>query len=375
MMIAPSERAPLHELLRLIEQAKSPTLHVPDWHARIGPALTASLVRAGVLVAGEPASWFPCGGPWGDGCPRRVIENRGCASHPFVAVCGRDDGSCVEVLLRADERKVLTFSLDGLVRQLRRMLGVGGAVERDVGFPDARGLGERAGRPVFLALSPALPGFDAWLAARGDAVVLVPVARRVATALRDRFAPGQRVELVTLRDILRVEDHALIGALPERILQVREPAGAPYGARPPVCVVIDHEGQRALSAHEYRSLVARAGELDLFLDTTITVDGGAHRGLRRDDAGAVDETALTKYEAAAIVELISTRRALRAGDFATVGVNAVDKVVERARSKIDVKQGRYKWRAIHTLAADTPEAKRWHFNPPDRLRFAVVQTT
>lgn len=364
--------APLEEFLALVEHAKSPTLHVPDWHARIGPALTALLVRAGVLVAGEPASWFPCGGPWGDGCPRRVVENRGCASHPFVAVCGRDDDSCVEVLLRADAREVLTLSLDGLVRQLRRILGVAGAVERDVGFPDARRLGERAGLQVFLALSPALPGFDAWLAARGDALVLVPVGRGVPSALRYRFASGQRVELVPLRDVLRVDDGALVGALPERLLNVREPAGLPYVARPAVCVVIDHEGRRALNADEYRALVARARELDLFVDTTVTVDGGAHRGLRRDSAGDVEEAALTKHEAAAIVELISTRKALRAGDFATVAVNAVDKVVERARSKIDVKQGRYKWRAIHTLAADTPEAKRWQFNPPPTLRFALA---
>jgi hypothetical protein len=301
-----------------------------------------------------------------------VVTNHGCASHPFVAVCGRDDGSCVEVLLRADAREVLTVSIDAFARQLRRVLGVGGAVERDAGFPDTRRIGERAGRPMFLALSPALPGFDAWLAARGDAVVLVPVARGVPTALRDRSAPGQRVELVTLRDILRVADDALVGALPERVLQVREPAAAPYGARPAVCVVIDHEGQRALNADEYRALVARARDLDLFVDTTVTVDGGAHRGLRRNDAGEVEEAALTKHEAAAIVELISSRKALRAGDFGSVGVNAVGKVVERARSKIDVKQGRYKWRAIHTLAADTPAAKRWQFNPAPEFRFALA---
>jgi hypothetical protein len=120
------------------------------------------------------------------------------------------------------------------------------------------------------------------------------------------------------------------------------------------------------------ALVARAAELDLFIDTTITVDGGGHRGVRRDDRGVAEEAALTKHEAAALVELISTRKALRAGDFASVGVNAIDKVVERARSKVDVKQGRYKWRAIHTLAADTPEAKRWQFNPPSEMRFAIT---
>jgi hypothetical protein len=370
-------RRPLDELLRLVEQAKAPTLLASQWRERIGDEATALLVRLGVLVEKQATSTHPCGGPWGDGCPRRVVTNHGCASHPFVAVCGRDDGSCPEVLLRAEDRETLQLSVDGLVRVLRRALGVGGAVEQgDAGFPDARRIGDRAGRAVFLALSPAFPGFEAWAAARGDALVIVPFGLGLATAARDRFGVGQRVELVLLREVLRLEDDgAIVGALPEAFLSLREPAGPPYVPRSVICIVVDHDGRRALTAEEYMALVARAAELDLFIDTTITVDGGGHRGARRDDRGASEETVLSKHEAAALVELISTRRALRAGDFASIGVNAVDKVIERARSKVDVKEGRYKWRAIHTLAADTREAKRWQFNPPSALRFAVVQAS
>jgi hypothetical protein len=80
------------------------------------------------------------------------------------------------------------------------------------------------------------------------------------------------------------------------------------------------------------------------------------------------------HEAAALVELVRTRRALREGDFATVAVNAVAKVVERGRRKVDVQLGRYEWRAFHTLRADTPEGKRGQFNPMGGARFAVVAT-
>jgi hypothetical protein len=373
MMIPRSERPPLHELLRLIEQAKSPTMLASQWRVRIGAELTTSLVRLGVLVEKEPPSSHPCEGPWGDGCPRRVVENHGCTSHPFVAVCGRGDGSCPEILLRAEDRETLALSVDGMVRVLRRALGISGAIERDdAGFPDARRIGERGGRAVFLVLLPAFPGFEAWLAGRGDALVVVPFGGGLATAARDRFGVGQRVGLVLLRDVLRLEGGTIVGALPEPVLVLREPPGVPYGSRSPTCIVIDNDGRRALDAAEYLALVARARELDLFVDTTVTVDGGAHRGLRRDDDGVVQEAALTKHEAAAIVELISTRKALRAGDFGSLSLNAIDKVVERARSKIDVKQGRYKWRAIHTLAADTPEAKRWQFNPPPGFDFAAI---
>jgi hypothetical protein len=273
---------PLDQLLRLVEQAKEPTLLASQWRERIGAEVTALLVRLGVLVEKQATPTYPCGGPWGDGCPRRVVTNHGRASHPFVAVCGRDDGSCPEVLLRAEDRETLQLSVDGLVRVLRRTLGVGGAVEQgDAGFPDARRIGDRAGRAVFLALSPAFPGFEAWAAARGDALVIVPFGLGLATAARDRFGVGQRVELVLLRDVLRLEADAIVGALPEPLLSLREPAGQPYGARSPMCVIIDQDGRRALTAEEYMALVARAAELDLFIDTTITVDGGGHRGVRR----------------------------------------------------------------------------------------------
>lgn len=35
-------------------------------------------------------------------------------------------------------------------------------------------------------------------------------------------------------------------------------------------------------------------------------------------------------------------------------------------------QQRYEWRAIHTLAGATPEAKRWQFRPPEGERWAAV---
>ena len=213
-LLVPGRGTPLDRLLTLLEQAKTPTMHAPDWHARVGVDLTSLLLRLGVLVEVEPVDWHPCGGAFGDGCPRRVVPNRGCAEHPFVAVCGRDDTGCVEVLLRARDRVTLELSLDGLVRVLHRVLGVQGLVERTTSFPDVCKIGDVDGRLIFLALSPVMPGFDAWLAARGDATVLLPAARGVPTALRDRFAVGQRVQLVVLREILHLEGDVLAGALP-----------------------------------------------------------------------------------------------------------------------------------------------------------------
>lgn len=365
--------AALDGFFHLLDQAKEPTFHRRDWIARVGEPITGALLRAGVLVARAQAEWYPCGGPWGDGCPRRVVENHGCREHPFVAVCGRDDGSCLEVLLRPGDREVLAASVDGLTRQLRRALRAGGAADtEDAGFPGARRIGERDGRAVYLALAPHWPAFEAWLAVRGEAVVLVPSLATLPAAVRERFREGA-VSLVGLGDALRLADDGLVGAMPERLLVVRDSASAKYGAKPPtVCVVVDNDGERALTRAEYEALVAGAAMLDLFIDTTVTAAGGGHPAASRVAKDKVRRATLTVHEAAALVELVRTRRALREGDFAGVTVNAVAKVVERGRRKVDVQLGRYEWRAFHTLRADTPEGKRWQFNPPDNLRHAVV---
>lgn len=363
----------LEGFFSLLDQAKAPTFHRRDWIARLGEPATKALVRTGVLVARAQAHWYPCGGPWGDGCPRRVVENHGSREHPFVAVCGRDDGSCLEVLLRADEREVLAASVDGLTRQLRRVLHAGGAADaEDAGFPGARRIGERDGRAVYLALAPHWPEFEAWLAARGEAIVLVPSVATLPPAVRERFRDGA-VVVVSLGEALCPGDDGLVGALPERLLVVRDSARATYGASPPtVCTVIDNGGERTVTRPEYEALVAGAPKLDLFIDTTVTAAGGGHPASSRDEKGKLRRDTLTVHEAAALVELVRTRRALREGDFATVSVNAVAKVVERGRRKVDVQLGRYEWRAFHTLRADTPEGKRWQFNPPQGFTAAVV---
>jgi hypothetical protein len=217
--------------------------------------------------------------------------------------------------------------------------------------------------------------------------VLATDGRGIATAVRDRFAVGQRVELVTLGEALRFEKGAFVGALAAPV-GTREPSmpsatptptptlvSLPSKGAPTTCTVIDQDGSRPLTAREYDALVGRPGEIDLFIDTTVVVDGGGHRARRRNDDGTATESVLTKYEAAALVELIAARRPLDARYLAAVGVNDVAKIIERARRKIDVRRGRYNWRAIHTLAGDRSESKRWLFTPEAGLTFAVVRPT
>jgi hypothetical protein len=271
-------------------------------------------------------------------------------------------------VLTEDELCPLEFSHSAFVHALRRGLGITGKLDTaDVDFPYTTRLGDRAGRPVFLALSPAYPGFESWLGARGEALVLVPSARRIATKTFERFSERNAIQLVSLSNTLRLVSGRLVESSGDGLLWAKEPT-----AQPSVCFVIDQDGRRSLSSCEYQELVAHAEEYDLFIDTTVTIEGGAHRGGRRIEHGKWEEASLTKHEAAALLELITTRKALRVGDFKTVGVNEVGKVVERGRKKIDQKRGRYEWRSIHTLGGDVPEAKRWAFKPEASSRWAAV---
>lgn len=362
-------------LLGLLEQGSEPVLHARAWEARLGKSTVDTLLRLGLLVDQGVADWYPCGGARGGGCHRRVVPNHGNATHPFVAVCGRDDSSCESVYLIEAELQLLGFSMEAFVHRLRRAFGLSGAVDDvDAGFPEARRIGDLQGRPVFFATSPGLHGFEAWLGARGNALVLIPEGRWLSTVTRDRFSAGQRTELVVLSEVLEFVGGVLVVKVPPSgNWQVNETVTPSYVLREPaVCVVHDNEGRRELTARQYQELVAGVEGYDLFVDMTVTVEGGGCRGGRRNGDGEYGDVVLTKHEAAAIAELVTTQRALRAGDFKTVTLNDVARLIERARKKLDVRVSRYEWRAIHTLAGDVPEAKWWHFRPGEGVRWGIV---
>lgn len=360
----------LSPLLRLLEAPAPPRLPAHTWTERLGGDLVARLTRGGLLVDAGTATHLPC--RRGGDCARRVVPNPLSAAHPLVAVCARDDGEgCDPEPVTPAEAQLLAVSMDGLVRQVRRAFGIGGVVDAaDAGFPDVLGVGLLGDCRVLLALQPGLPGFEAWLESLGKALVLVPTGRAACPALVRRHGAGSAVELRALDVALHVDGRHLAVANPP--LVVREEIRLAYGDEPSVCELIDQDGRRPLTTRGYAELLAERDAFDLFLDTTATVEGGAHPGSRRLEDGSVEQVALTRHEAAALLELITTGRSLRAGDFKSVTVNAVDKVVERARRKLDVRRGRYEWRAIHTLPGATPEAKRWRFEPSGLRSWAVL---
>jgi hypothetical protein len=362
-------------LLNIIEQSPETTLHAVSWEAELGVANVASLVRMGVLEVRSDADWYPCDDAVEADCARFVERQPDSSAHPLRAVCSRRGSLCPSVRLAERDVRLLGLSRGTLVHRLRQAFGISGPVETgDAGFPETSLIGQLGRRDVFLALLPGIPGFEAWLAMRRDAFVMVPIGRWLSTATKDRFRPGQCTELVILEEVLELVDGRFV--LKRPIASEGRQAGmeALSGVfrQPTVCVLHENGGRRELTATQYRQIVDQAAQCDLFVDTTAVVKRGGVRAGKRTPDGRHEEVVLTRNEAAAIVELVTAGRALRRGDFRQIAASHVNKIVEHARRKLDVALGRYEWRTIHTIKGSVPAAKGFVFRPPEGLRWAVI---
>ncbi len=370
----------MRKFLQLVQESQRPALHAPHFAERVGEDVLGALLAAGVLEPIEP-TWFPCGGPMGPGCPRRVVANPGDANHPHVAVCGQDFPACETVSLTASDVRRYTTTRSRFARVLRDLLTLEGEADlHSLAFPDTVQLGllrrgHRAAE-VFLCLRPATAGFPMFLAAlqlrRRSSVVLVPTARGVPVDVAFRHSAGQKVELVFLEDVVVLRD----GQLAVEWRDDTPPESTDRcAAEVPLCVALTNQGAQRLTRVEYEELRSRAETFDLFVDTLLAGEGGRYLASRREGAEVVRE-GLSAHEAAALIELVEARAPLRPAQIASfrqASIGHPEKVIEALRRKVDTRIGRFEWRSLHTLRGDTPDAKLYHFAPPAGLRFVLLR--
>ncbi|MFH0903368.1 MAG: hypothetical protein V2A73_22295 [Pseudomonadota bacterium] len=376
----------MRRFLELLHRDRRPVLLTTAFRDLIGADVFAALVAADVLRPAGLATTYPCP-RGGDACPRRIVDNPGDPEHPFVAVPGGGMVCCPAVPLRAEELEQHAVFMAGLVRSIRLLFDICGDFDLDNEvFPCTRRIGTEKrqhgehgeAREVLLCTWTTHGGFTAFLQARQamrrPTLVLAPVrAHWLRPGVEENHGPGERVELAFLEDVLGIRDGRPCRL--ERSLAAREAVVESYGSRPrPFCEVIDGACKRFIGEGEYRDLVAQAGDYDLFLDTMTKAEAGRHPGSRRLGDDAVERVALTNEEAQIVIELVERYAPLRASEIKVLGrFGMPEKRVEAARRAIDIKLGRYQWRAIQTLRGDDREAKRFLFNPPDGFRFAVVR--
>lgn len=350
----------LSGLLSLIERDPATELHIADWRKLLGTRTVELLSEVRILTESRHVRWYPCELSRDHTCALKVeCDPDGSPSQPFVASCpGLTSGP---LRLAARDLTIHTFHRDAFMKELRRAFRVDGPMDfTPVGCREVFRIGDLRGRPAYLGLMPGFEGFEFWLAHCGEAYVMVPIGRWLSTLSLGRCLPGSATEVIVLADVLEMREGGLVAHWPKAPREI-------------TCVAYGHEGRFELTDREYRRLVARAAQYDLFLDTTYVARDNGYLGHKRHLDGTREETVLSRSEAAAIVELASRRVPMRLGQFRSIDVGHLVRIVEHARKKLDVTlEQRSDWRSIQTHKGITSEANEFHFHPPADLKWLVV---
>jgi hypothetical protein len=145
-------------------------------------------------------------------------------------------------------------------------------------------------------------------------------------------------------------------------------------------------GAKSLTQLDVDAFIARRTELHMFVNALVEEPDGWRAG-RTDLDGKYREVWLQRSQAEILLELLSTRKAVRPCAMASIKQRnlgggspaAAIRLVEQARKLVDVspvvngRTSRRKWRAIHT--GGELDMKTFWFDPPLGLRWGVIVGT
>jgi hypothetical protein len=191
------------------------------------------------------------------------------------------------------------------------------------------------------------------------AVIFVP-----GIAPPDEIWQGDKPVVVEIRVVTSVKEQRLsvdIAHL-ETILSARvnKAKASQYH-----CRTVTHEGAKQLTKKQYEKLISEKKFYDIFIDgftKEITHKGKAH-------------SKLTAAEFEIICEYIESKTALRPYSTKTGNARPRDaaiKLFENARSKVDIKLGRYKYRAFQLHKVTDPKMKSFQFAPPEDMTYCLI---
>jgi hypothetical protein len=351
-----------------------PCLHRPSWREHLTPGELAVLERLGWLHNEGRADWYPCGGHCPEQSERRVLPEP-LSGDRWQTECPAFE--CLDEVVAGKDLEQLSAQGATLALWLRERLRGSGplqAFER----PGLHGLGRvewrgqtREGVLVTGVTPPDLPLVlrelqdveERWF-------VFVPEQRRLPAKLRGQHGPRAAMQVVGLDEWLDLAEGNPALRLP--MLEVREPAAPTYAAEPIVAEVFEATGKRGLSRGDYTVLIKQHATFDLFIDATAP---GTKRGCSaavRDAQGRSSRVNLSAREVAVLAELVRARGSLRVGAFRSVKLQSIDKLIERARRKLEGNEQQGQWRFVHTLSGVEPSAKSFLFKPQEGLSFAII---
>ncbi len=157
----------------------------------------------------------------------------------------------------------------------------------------------------------------------------------------------------------------------ERILEsgVRGVSADPD--RDAYCRVITRSGLRRLTKDQYQALLRSREDFDLF------IDGMSREARCREGRGAPRVSRLTPKELGILADYLEAARPLRPRATRTgsrcLSSESACRLFEAARRKVDVKLGRYAYRAfrLHRNPTDR-RLKAYEFAPPAELTYCLI---
>lgn len=366
----------MREFLRALQGSRFLAATRRELVERFGALPVGAIAKAQLLEPGGVRNRYRC--PSGlIGCSHEVTENPGDNVFPFVAAPPTFENGCRPVRLKSEDVEVWRISRRKFCILLNELFEIRGPANlRQEVFPYSLRLGrtvwERMDREVVFCTNFNAEAPLGYLTARkssGYATLVLGHARTryMPPDLESRFASGP-VQILFLEDVLTVVDGRI--SL-RRSLSQEKPA--PHADPADYCVRVTADIAEQIDESTYRATAARAEDYDLFLDMLSTLAGGRHRACRRDSSGFHD-SALTVQQAWAYAELMERRRPMRAGELSALNsFGSPEKQVEAARRALDVKIGRYEWRATKLLRGDDRQANRYLFQPPEGLRWVLLR--
>jgi hypothetical protein len=363
--------------------APSPTTqHLDtDWNDRVGDRVVATLRGQGILESVGTHSHFSCDSCLRH-CARKVERNTlSTARSSHVAYCqNTEEPGCDEVEVNEAQLQASRVALPALLQFLQAKLNLKiTAPQRDLRFESTFMLGRLnwggVERNVFVSWVTRHPGLGGFLAklqvSDGPSLVLVPHREVLAADVQNAHDKHNTVEVVGLDHVLDYAQAALnLSAAAKQSISAPT-TGSIQTKQNAFCMAFTETGRRPVTLDEYRALVAKAPEMDLFLDLMSTVKRGNHPGSRRDLTGRRVEVALQPMAALALAMVVAAPNPLRERDF-DLDTERAGRAFQEARKALDLQLEPRKWRSFPTLIGDVPAENRFAFTPPEELRFMVL---
>jgi hypothetical protein len=369
----------MQAFLRLLQRVRAPALPVGEFTMEVGGSQSLQvLMRHGIVLRADPATWWCCGGAERSTCPRQIVENPMDRGRPFRAICPASPSGCSSVLLTEHDLERLTTSTEAISALLRHLFGTipgarldGSGVLGYKGIPLGTLGPPGRQRDVFLALEPLDSAFLAFVGdrrnARQHSLVLVPSAWRLPMGLLDRHGPADHVEILCLDQVLTIAGDEVVLAMPPDLMS--STAGVDTQ---PFCRLLDPAGLRPIVAAEYQAILA-GGQYGLLLDLTV-MTGKGYAAYLRGVEGPIRKR-LTRNGGLILGELILTGRPVAEEQLKWTSIDYPLKVFERNRAIIEGREGKpssRSWRLFHSQRAAGSKSVELVFSPPDGFRYAVL---